>query len=512
MEHTVNRAHDLVAAPEVPTELDLRIVRILIFHKEEIRARLAEAVDRLLHVTDLKDIRTTEAFRREGPDQLLLYEVRVLVLIHQDLTILMRDIIRDRRRVADTLCIRGIEDLQRLMLEITEIQHMPLFLLLLIARTELLREAHEATHAALDARLHLRLGLWIQHGWHPRDFLRILLHIVTDRRHASLQRGFRRLQTLITDRLRPENEFLEIHRLCCILDCLLFLPYIREIAFRTVRLRTDGQRIAHPLRIIAESCGELLQQEFLSIRGFRRETGIEVLLRPWVGSRTLIQLLDQLRDSRVSLSLREGIDEMKKILFTRRILLLQQILEDIPLQEPELSLVPHAETRIEVDRRIVLCDEMLTEGIDGGDACILDTAGLTDQLCAVRMLPELLLERRLDPVPHLLCRCLREGHDHHLGQLHRIHRVHDPGNHMLHKHRGLTGARRCGDQQIPRCMIDYLFLFSRPLHRSSPLVKSRSRFPLLKASLRSGRRSRRSAGRSGRYCDTGTSCRPSYPY
>ena len=206
MEHTVDRAHHLVAAPEVPAQLDLRIVRILIFHKEEIRARLAEAVDRLLHVTDLKDIRTTEAFRREGPDQLFLYEVRVLVLIHQDLPILMRDIIRDRRRVADTLCIRGIEDLQRLMLEITEIQHMPLFLLLLVARTELLRETYEATHTALDARLHRRLGLRIQNARQPGDVLRILLHLVTDRRHACLQCRFRRLQAVITDRLGSKDE------------------------------------------------------------------------------------------------------------------------------------------------------------------------------------------------------------------------------------------------------------------------------------------------------------------
>ena len=231
-----------------------------------------------------------------------------------------------------------------------------------------------------------------------------------------------------------------------------------------------------------------------------------------MGGRALVQLLDQLCDARVGLSLREGVDEVKEILFAGRILLLQQILEDITLQQPELSLVSHAEARVEVDRRIVFRDEMLTEGIDGGDARILYTAGLADQLCAVRMLPELLLKRRLDPVPHLLCRRLCEGHDHHLGQLHRIHRVHDPGNHMLHEHRRLAGARRCGDQQITRCMIDYTFLFSRPLHHSSPLVKSRSRFPLPKASLRSGRRSRRSAGRSGRYYDTDTSCRPSYPY
>ena len=145
VEHTVNRAHYLVAASKVPAQLDLRIVRILVFHEEKIRARLTEAVDGLLHVTDLEDIRTTEACRRKGTNQLLLHEVRVLVLVHQDLTILPCDIIRDRRRVADALCIRGIENLQRLMLEITEIQHMPLFFLLLVARTELLRETHEAT-------------------------------------------------------------------------------------------------------------------------------------------------------------------------------------------------------------------------------------------------------------------------------------------------------------------------------------------------------------------------------
>ena len=512
VEHAVDRTHHLVAAPEVPAQLDLRIVRILIFHKEEIRARLTKAVDGLLHVADLEHIRTAEARRREGTDQLLLHEVRVLVLIHQYLPILLCDIIGDRRRVADAVGIRGIEDLQRLMLEITEVEHMPLFLLLLVARAELLRETHEAMHAALDTGLHPRLGLRIQNDRQPGDVLRILLHIVTNRRHTCLQCRFRRLQAIIADRLCPENEFLELRRFRCIPKCLLFLRHIREIAFRAVRLCTDGQRIVHPLHIIAKTRGELLQQELLSIRRFCRETGIEVLLRPRVGGCALIQLLDQLRDARVGLSLCEGVDEVEKILFAGRILLLQQILEDIALQELELALITHAEARVEVDRRIVFRDEMLTEGIDGRDTCILNAPGLTDQLCAVRVLPELLLERRLDTIPHLLGRCLREGHDHHLGQLHRIHRVHDPGNHMLHEHRGLPGARRRGDQQIPRCMIDYTFLFSRPLHPSSPLVKSRSRYPLPKASLRSGRRSRRSADRSGRYYDTGTSCRPSYPY
>ena len=206
VEHTVNRTHHLVAASEVPAQLDLRIVRILVFHEEEIRARLAEAVDGLLHVTDLEDIRTTEACRRKGTDQLLLYEVRVLVLIHQDLTILPCDIIGDRRRMADAVGIRSIEDFQRLMLEITEVEHMPLFLLLLVTRAELLREAHEALHAALDAGLHLRLGLRIQNDRQPGDVLRILLHIVTDRRHAALQCGFRRFQAVITDRLGSENQ------------------------------------------------------------------------------------------------------------------------------------------------------------------------------------------------------------------------------------------------------------------------------------------------------------------
>ena len=512
VEHAVDRTHHLVAAPEVPAQLDLRIVRILIFHKEEIRARLTEAVDGLLHVPDLEDIRTAEARRRKGTDQLLLHEVRVLILVHQDLPILLCDIIGDRRRMADAVGVRGIEDLQRLMLKITEVEHMPLFLLLLVTRAELLREAHEALHAALDAGLHPRLGLRIQNDRQPGDVLRILLHIVTDRRHAALQCGFRRPQSLIADRLGPENEFLKLRRFRCIPEGLLFLCHIREIAFRAIRLCTDGQRIVHPLRVIAETRGELLQEKLLSIRRFRRETGIEVLLRPRVGGCALVQLLNQLCDARVGLSLREGVDEVEKILFARRILLLQQILEDIALQKPELALVSHAEARVEVDRRIVFRDEMLTEGIDGGDARVLNAPGLTDQLCAVRMLPELLLECRLDTIPHLLGRCLREGHDHHLGQLHRIHRGHDPGNHMLHEHRGLTGACRRSDQQIPRCMIDYTFLFSRPLHRSSPLVKSRSRSPLPKASPRSGRRSRRSAGRSGRYYDTDTSCRPSYPY
>ena len=206
VEHAVDRPHYLVAASEVPAQFDLRIVRILVFHEEKIRARLTEAVDGLLHVTDLEHIRTTEACRRKGTNQLLLHEVRVLVLVHQDLTILLCDIIRDRRRVADALCIRGIENLQRLMLEITEIQHMPLFLLLLVARTELLRETHEATQAALDARLHLLLRLRIQDDRQLGDVLRILLHLVTNRRHACLQCRFRRLQAVITDRLGSENQ------------------------------------------------------------------------------------------------------------------------------------------------------------------------------------------------------------------------------------------------------------------------------------------------------------------
>ena len=84
-------------------------------------------------------------------------------------------------------------------------------------------------------------------------------------------------------------------------------------------------------------------------------------------------------------------------------------------------------------------------------------------MAVVRLLLKLLLDRLLDPLPHLRRRRPGEGHDQKAVDLQRMLPLCDHPHNPLHQNRRLPASRRGRDQQIPAAALNDLPLFPCPI-------------------------------------------------
>ena len=98
-----------------------------------------------------------------------------------------------------------------------------------------------------------------------------------------------------------------------------------------------------------------------------------------------------------------------------------------------------------------------TEGVDGGDLCLIDQSGLSAEMAVIGVLGQA-LGQFLGDAPPQLSRCrLGVGDDQKLGDVQPFagHPVQQP----LHQHPGLTRTGRCRHQQLPAPVVYDLPLF-----------------------------------------------------
>ena len=141
-EHEVRRVQHRVARAEVFAQKELRAlalrrvggVRVAqIVVEENTRVGEAEAVDALLDVADGEEV---FSFTGNGGEDAVLHLVRVLIFVHHDLAVALRD----RSRKVGGLSVRAEEQVNGLMLLVGEVRRVAAALLLLIGAGEIRRQ------------------------------------------------------------------------------------------------------------------------------------------------------------------------------------------------------------------------------------------------------------------------------------------------------------------------------------------------------------------------------------
>ena len=140
-EHRVHRVHDLWPRAEALPQKDaprhaLRLGGVRVFFvllQEDRRVRQAEAVDALLDVADGEEV---FSFTGNGGEDAVLHLVRVLIFVHHDLAVALRD----RSRKVGGLSVRAEEQVNGLMLLVGEVRRVAAALLLLIGAGEIRRQ------------------------------------------------------------------------------------------------------------------------------------------------------------------------------------------------------------------------------------------------------------------------------------------------------------------------------------------------------------------------------------
>ena len=141
-EHEVRRVQHRVARAEVLGKQQLcalalrrvggvRIVQIVV--EENTRVGEAEAVDALLDVADGEKV---FPFTGNGGEDAVLHLVRVLIFVHHDLAVALRD----RSRKVGGLSVRAEEQVNGLMLLVGEVRRVAAALLLLIGAGKIRRQ------------------------------------------------------------------------------------------------------------------------------------------------------------------------------------------------------------------------------------------------------------------------------------------------------------------------------------------------------------------------------------
>ena len=141
-EHEVRRVQHRVARAEVLGKQQLcalalrrvggvRIAQIVV--KEDARVGEAEAVDALLDVADGEKV---FSFTGNGGEDAVLHLVRVLIFVHHDLAVALRD----RSRKVGGLSVRAEEQVDGLMLLVGEVRRVAAALLLLIGAGKIRRQ------------------------------------------------------------------------------------------------------------------------------------------------------------------------------------------------------------------------------------------------------------------------------------------------------------------------------------------------------------------------------------
>ena len=135
---------------------------------------------------------------------------------------------------------------------------------------------------------------------------------------------------------------------------------------------------------------------------------------------------------------RQGVHQQREVvsLLEVLILLLQHVLEHLGGHHRPLSLIAQAEVGVQVQQVASLPQQGGTEGVDGGDLCLIDQSGLSAEMAVVGVLGQT-LGQLLGDAPPQLSRCrLGVGDDQKLGDVQPLagHPVQQP----LHQHPGLT--------------------------------------------------------------------------
>ena len=458
----IGSGQHLGTAAEILRQGDFRIVRVPVLRQEKLRPGQTEAVDALLHISHLEHIRAAEALCRKCRHQGLLDIVRVLVLVHQDLPQPMGIVVGDGRG-PPRLSLSCIQDLQGKVLEIREIQHAPPGLFRLKARHKVPGQVHQHMDVFRHALLNPLLQRRRRQDQQLLQSLQLLLHAVPHIGHEALFLRFAAFQASEGDFLYRTGQCRQVRRRGCCRQPLQLLLQCGKIAFRAVLLLTDFQSIAVGIAEIPQAQPNVLEEICLR-RGIAAFRLLQVFLRPGICRSIVKDPKDQLLHAAVVLPPGVAVGKAQKGLLLSLITFLQQLPDHIALQQAQFSLLAQPEGRVQTDDRIVLRDQPLAEGIDGADVCILYTAGLPDQPFIVRRLPETLQQPLPKALPHFLGRRIRKSHDQQLRQGHRVLRIRQPLQNMLHQHRGLAGAGGSRHQEIPLPMPDHLLLLLCPLH------------------------------------------------
>lgn len=109
----------------------MRVAQIVV--EENTRVGEAEAVDALLDVADGEEV---FSFTGNGGEDAVLHLVRVLIFVHHDLAVALRD----RSRKVGGLSVRAEEQVNGLMLLVGEVRRVAAALLLLIGAGEIRRQ------------------------------------------------------------------------------------------------------------------------------------------------------------------------------------------------------------------------------------------------------------------------------------------------------------------------------------------------------------------------------------
>ena len=128
----------------------------LILFQKQLWFRETELIDALLHITHHKHIRRPEPLPGNTADQRLLDLVAVLVFVHKDLLVDLREFIRHQSRLM--IQAASGEDFQRKMFQIIKVHQVFLLLRLLEFRRKLLRKFQkhqDRLPAGVEIREHL---------------------------------------------------------------------------------------------------------------------------------------------------------------------------------------------------------------------------------------------------------------------------------------------------------------------------------------------------------------------
>ena len=252
-EDVVGAGQDLIPAAEILLQSDEPVTLLLpvafVLLQKQVRPRQAELIDTLFHIADHHHIRPPEALAGEITDQLLLHQVAVLVLIHQDLVEHLRELIRHRTgrmKIALFLPLPG-EDRKGHMLQVAEIHDILFPLLPVKPLRELLRKRQKLQHMAGHEahillcclrrqgkiRLHQLLGGLLYLG---AGFIDQLLFCPVD--------GFRHL-------FPDGRHFLPVH--VCRCTCHLPIAIRQRQALQVSRLLLYHRRVGPgPVRILTD--------------------------------------------------------------------------------------------------------------------------------------------------------------------------------------------------------------------------------------------------------------------
>ena len=419
----------------------------VLFHKE-LRPGKTEAVNALLYIPYHEDI--VSALRHPGHtgQDGLLHQVAVLVLIDHDLLKPLLIFPRGRRGHQFPVFFHG-KDLQRELLHIAEVDHIPAPLLFSKQLCKTVHQTCERPHGRAGPP-HVLLPLFAGH-------IEIQLADVLYQLFCLLAHFFYSFLFLIGHGLVlfPGHAFPGVPADHVILNVKRFRPFqprrifqIRldhiPVHIRSVRLFTDLQGMLQQFPDISRPaayplCGAVRQFPAPG-RLICLHTGSQPFFRLRITSGILVELQDDLLDLTVISPGPEPLHKIKELFCPFVIACFQQLIQHVLAQEPELAFLRDAESGVNADDMEMIPDHGEAEAVDRRDGGAVDQGRLLLQPCVPGAFPELVLDRGPDPLFHLRCRCLRKCHDEQAVHIHGMRFLCEPPDDPLHEHRRLAGT------------------------------------------------------------------------